>query len=74
MGVDTKSTQLASAEILAGKAVELLADAARICKDAGEGEAQQKLYRLADAVSAGIELLRGRRSITAAEASEGGML
>jgi hypothetical protein len=66
MTVDVKVTQLVSAEALIGQAVDLIADAARICREAGECEAPRKLYRAADCISAVIDGLRTRRGVVEA--------
>lgn len=67
MAVDVKVTQLTSAEALIGQAVDLIADAARICREAGECEAPKKLYRAADAISGVIDGLRVKRRNVEAE-------
>jgi hypothetical protein len=66
MAVDVKVTQLTSAEALIGQAVDLIADAARICREAGECEAPKKLYRAADVISGVIDGLRVKRGIVEA--------
>jgi hypothetical protein len=66
MTIDTKVTQLVSAEALIGQAVDLIVDAARICREAGEGDTPRKLYRAADTASSVIDAIRSTR--TSAEA------
>lgn len=66
MQIEMKVTQLVSAEALIGQAVDLLADAARICREAGECDAPRKLYRAADTISAVIDCLRTQRCVVEA--------
>lgn len=59
--VSIKTSQLGGAEVLLGSSIEFLIDAAEACKEAGDHEAKEKLYQLAEDASAVIERLRQRR-------------
>jgi hypothetical protein len=61
MGRNYYAVQLASAEILAGQAAEMIADAAGILKDAGDREGERELNALSNKVGIAVERLQVKR-------------
>lgn len=59
--MNDRSSQLASAIVLADSAFEMLVDTATVLKDAGEQAFHDEFQRLAEAVSASMANLRQRK-------------
>jgi hypothetical protein len=70
MGRSYLATQIASAEILAEQAAEMIADAAEILKDASESEWQKEFFLLSDKVGIAVERLRRKRMDIEADGAE----